>query len=469
MSADVIGFSIIILSLLLLIGFLIRLKVKAFQRYFIPSSIIAGFMGLFLGPEVLGALLSDQLPILSEGVFSLEILRVWREIPGLLITIVFATIFLGKPIMPVKEIWKIAGPQVAFGQTLAWGQYIIGIIVVLFILIPFFDVHPMMGALIEISFEGGIGTTTGLTPTFEAYGFEEGRDIGVGLATIGLISGMIGGILLINWGVKNNKTSILQAPEKLPEITLKGLYEKEKIPTAGKQTTVSSSIEALTLHFAIISAAIIIGILILYLLRLLESYTWANWTDIAIMVHFPLFPLALIGSVIVQKCLDNFTSYPIISPQLIKRINGFALDFMIASAVASLSLTIIGKHIVPFLILATAGIVWNFLAFLYIAKFIMPDYWFERGICDFGQSMGMTAVGLMLIRIADSKDKSPALSGFAYKQIFFEPIVGGGIFTAASGPLIVQWGLVPVLILTGVLGVGWCLFGFLMFGKKQTN
>jgi glutamate:Na+ symporter, ESS family len=78
----------------------------------------------------------------------------------------------------------------------------------------------------------------------------------------------------------------------------------------------------------------------------------------------------------------------------------------------------------------------------------------------------MTAIGLLLVRTADPKDKSPALDGFAYKQILFEPIVGGGIFTAASGPLIVHWGLVPVLILTSGLGVGWFIFGYLTFGRK---
>lgn len=467
MNADVIGLSFVILGLLLLLGYFVRLKVRFFQKYFIPTSVIAGLLGLILGPQVLGAALGENTPIISNGIFPEELIEVWKEIPGIFITIIFATIFLGKKIQPLKKIWRVAGPQMAFGQTIAWGQYVVGTALVLLVLIPLFDVHPIAGALIEISFQGGIGTATGLAPTFEALGFADARDLGVGMATIGLTSGLVLGIIIINWGVKNKKTSLLELPEKASENKLKGLFDN--MPSAGKQTTRSSSIETLSIHLAFIAAAVFIGFLILKSLQVLENYTWGAWSDFTIMEHFPLFPLALIGSVIVQLMLDKFFSYPVIDYKLIKRINGFALDFMVVSAIASLSLTVIGNNIGPFLMLAAAGIGWNLFAFFFIAKIILPDYWFERGICDFGQSMGMTALGLLMIRISDPENKSPALDGFAYKQILFEPIVGGGIFTAASGPLIAQWGLVPVLIITACLTTGWFLFGLFYFGKRKKN
>ena len=465
MSADFVGLSFVILGILLLIGYLIRLKVKIFQKYFIPSSVIAGLLGLLLGPQVLGALVPENTPVISEGIFPSEMVDVWKDIPGLFITLIFATIFLGKKIQPIKKIWRVAGPQMAFGQTIAWGQYMVGTAIVLLVLIPLFDIHPITGALIEISFQGGIGTATGLAPTFEELGFADARDLGVGMAVIGLTSGLVLGIILINWGVNNGKSSLLQEPDKASDEQLKGIFDT--LPSAGKQTTRSSAIETLSLHFAFIAAAIFLGFLLLRGLQILENNTWGSWTNFTLMEHFPLFPLALIGSVIVQKMLDTFFSYPVISHKIIKRINGFALDFMVVSAIASLSLEIIGDHLYPFLILAAVGIGWNVFAFLVIARKILPNFWFERGICDFGQSMGMTALGLLLIRISDPEDKSPALDGFAYKQILFEPIVGGGIFTAASGPLIVQWGLLPVLILTAALCVGWFLFGLFYFGKRR--
>ena len=43
-----------IISALMLIGKLIRVKVPGIQRFLIPPSVLAGIMGLILGPEVLG-------------------------------------------------------------------------------------------------------------------------------------------------------------------------------------------------------------------------------------------------------------------------------------------------------------------------------------------------------------------------------------------------------------------------------
>ncbi|MGB3764229.1 MAG: sodium:glutamate symporter, partial [Ornithinimicrobium sp.] len=101
---------------------------------------------------------------------------------------------------------------------------------------------------------------------------------------------------------------------------------------------------------------------------------------------------------------------------------------------------------------------------LWLAPRVIPDYWFERGIGDFGQSMGVTATGLILMRIVDPDAESPAFEAFGYKQLVFEPFFGGGLVTAAAVPLIFQTGPYPLLIgmtilfLTAV-GVGLWLFG----------
>lgn len=471
MSIELIALSGVILGILLLVGKVIRLYTPPLQKYYIPSSIVGGLLGLVLGPQVWGATFNtwvgNESGSLSNGVFPEEMIDVWKELPKLLITVVFATIFFGKEIPKPKKVWKIAGPQVAFGQTVAWGQYVIGILLALFILTPMFGLDPIAGALIEISFEGGIGSASGLAPTFTDLGFEEAGDLAVGLATVGLISGLVIGIVLLNWGARKGHSKLLKNPEEASKAKLKGFFDEDTMPAAGKQTTRPASIETLTLHFSFIAGAIFIGFLLLKGLQWVEKNTWEEWTGFTLMEHFPLFPLAMVGSVILQVFLNKYVSYPIVSYELMQRINGLALDFMVVSAIASLSLTTIGANITPFLILAVAGITLNVLAFLFIARIVMPDYWFERGIGDFGQSMGMTAIGLLLMRIADPERKSPAVESFGYKQLLFEPVVGGGFFTAAAAPLIAQLGPVPVLIITGTLCLGWLAVGYFYFGKKK--
>jgi glutamate:Na+ symporter, ESS family len=172
------------------------------QRLFLPASVIGGTLALLLGPQVLGRL-SARIggpEALHDGLVPSVVRDVWTELPVLLISVVFAALFIGKRIPPVRQVWTIAGPQVALGQSIAWGQYVVGLLLGLFVLAPVFGMHPATGALIEIGFEGVHGTAAGLAGTFEAFGFPEGTDLALGLATVGLVAGVLVGTIIVNWG-----------------------------------------------------------------------------------------------------------------------------------------------------------------------------------------------------------------------------------------------------------------------------
>lgn len=471
MSASMVGMSFLVLGVFLLLGKWIRVISPSLQKLFIPSSLIGGFLALFLGPEVMGTIVSwtgyyDS--SLSNGIFSQEILDVWRILPGLFINIIFATLFLGKKIPGIHDMWLVAGPQIAHGQTIAWGQYVFGILITIFVLSPVFGIDPMAGALIEISFEGGHGTAAGMAATFEELGFAEAGDLALGLATVGILFGVVLGILILNYGVRTGKTEVLQRTSQigLDERRQTGIIDFDARESAGKITTRPESIEPLSLHFAYIGVAIGIGYVILQLLIQIEEITWGKATGIYLLTYIPLFPLAMIGGIILQMFLDRFDVYQTLDRNLMMRIQGLSLDILITSAIATLSLTVIGNNLMPFIILALVGIFWNLAGFMLLGPRMMPSYWFERSIGNFGQSMGMTASGLLLMKIADPDNRSPALEGFGYKQLLFEPVVGGGVFTAASVPLIFHFGPMPLLILTAIIMSFWLLLGLFYFGKK---
>ncbi|PYZ92644.1 sodium:glutamate symporter [Salipaludibacillus keqinensis] len=465
LTPEVVGFSLIILGVLLLIGKWLRVFTPFFQSFFIPSSMIAGLIALFLGPEVLGL---TGVNLFDEGgLFPQAMVEVWSTLPGLLINVIFASLFLGMTFPSVKKMWEISGPQITFAHFLSWGLYVVGLLLAILVLTPVFDMSPAAGALLEISFVGGHGTAAGLTGTFEGVGFEEGRDIAIGLATVGVLSTVFIGMTLINWGARKGKTEIMKDPSELSEEKKRGIISKENQEDfpAGKQTTHSEFIETLTVHLGYIGLAIGLGWLMLEGLILVEEALWVE--EIEIFTHLPLFPLAMIGAVIVQLLLGKFVKYNIVDRGVISRIQGLALDLLIVSAIGTLSLAVIGEYFLPFMIMSIAAITWNLLAFLFIAPRIMPDYWFERAIGDFGQAMGMSAAGLLLIKLADPESKSPAKEGFSYKQLLLDIFVGGGFVTAASVPLVVAFGPVITLITAAVIMTGWLLLGLFYFGKKE--
>ncbi len=461
MTASTIGFSLLVLGVLLAIGKWLRVKIELFQNLFLPSSIIAGFVGLLLGPEVLGKLNFIE----GAGIFTENMLEVWGNLPGLLISVVFASLFLGNNIPNLKKVWDLAGPQITLGYVYSLGQYVIGLLLVFIFLGPVFGVDPMAGSLIEIGFVGGHGTAAGMAETFEKLGFAAGAPMAMGMATIGILGGVVIGMFLINWGVRNNKSKVIDQVHDKNAIQKKGVVKEEKRKSAGKLTTSPESIEPLSLHFAYIAMAILIGIGFLEFFKWIEASTWGAATDVFLFRYVPLFPLAMIGGIIVQMISDKKDPYHTIDKGLISRIQGFALDLLIVSALSTLNLSLIGENIIPFLTLALGGTLWTVFVFLFLSPKILRSYWFERGVGDFGQSMGVTATGLMLMKVADPDNETPALESFGYKQILFEPIMGGGLFTAASVPLIYQFGGVGVFIVLAIAMILLLLFG--LFGFKK--
>ena len=76
----------------------IRCREIELQKILLPSSLIAGFIGLALSPQALG--------VLPPGV-----IEIWAALPGRLISVVFACMFLGHAIPSLRTVWREAGPQ----------------------------------------------------------------------------------------------------------------------------------------------------------------------------------------------------------------------------------------------------------------------------------------------------------------------------------------------------------------------
>lgn len=454
--ADVFA-AFILIGLFLLIGRFLKEKIKLFDVLYLPESILAGGAALLLGREGLGHLVPADTFLASNGLFPSTISRVWSQAPSVFINLVFATLFLGESIPSIKEVWRKIAPQVAFAQILAWGQYVVGLGITLLVLTPFFQMNPMTGALIEIGFEGGHGTAAGMAQVLEDFGFSEGGEFALGLATVGLISGVVTGTVLINWG--RRKGYLSSGNEEKLFAQGSDTEDSEAIQTEYRSLGKNLLIDPLSINLGIVAIAVTLGWLILEALKVLEALTWGK-LEIEIMNYVPLFPMALIGGLLVQLIMKRLGLDGFILRPLQKNIAGVSLDVVVFSAIASISLTVLGNNLVPFLILSIAGISWNIFAFLFFAPKLLSSFWFERGLGDMGQSMGVTATGLLLLQMVDPGNRTGALESFAYKQLLFEPIMGGGLFTAAAPILIFQLGATPVFFITSGFLIFWIIFGW---------
>jgi len=178
------------------------------------------------------------------------------------------------------------------------------------------------------------------------------------------------------------------------------------------------------------------------------------------MSSFPLFPLCMLGGLVVQILEDKFDRHKLLDVGLTRRIQNAALDFLVVAAIATIRLEAIAEGLVPLLILIAAGIAWNVFCLLVLARRILPDAWFERAIAELGQSMGVTATGLLLLRVVDPDYESPAADAFACKQIVHEPFMGGGLWTSTAIPLLAWWGGLPVFLISAGAVAVWLGIAF---------
>jgi ESS family glutamate:Na+ symporter len=233
------------LSTLLVVGKALRMRIPVLQRLYLPSSVIGGLVGL-LTLSLAGKYVPEDI---TSGI---------RAVPGFLINVIFATLFLGAAIPKLREVFREAFPQYCLGQILAWGQYVVGLGLAGFVFSRWCNVPAAFGNLLEIGFEGGHGTVGGMVDSFKAYGWEEGIALGFTVATAGMIIGIVVCMALIQWAHRRGYVNEVRSFEDRSLHERLGVHCVRNRPSAGSQTVLCDSIDSLAWHLAIIGISVLI-------------------------------------------------------------------------------------------------------------------------------------------------------------------------------------------------------------------
>jgi ESS family glutamate:Na+ symporter len=438
--------AIVTLSLVFAGAALIRRWVAFLRALFIPTAVIGGFLAMFLGPEVLGRLTD------GEGIFSSATFGVWKVIPGLLINVMCASLLLGERLPPVKTIWNVSAPHVIMAGIASAGQYAIGGILVLIVLRPLFDTPPEAGALIEMSFAGGHGTLAGLSGVLDEHRVGDLLDVGLGLATIGMVTGVVIGTMLVNYAVKSPSIPIARQNPTSPQEDL-DIDHHTPAPDDPPMDE-SKGMQQLT------AAAVFLGVSIALGIAILEALRWiTNELGSTIFDQFPLFPFTIIGGVIVQLFAVRFDFEWAVNRRAVEGLGGMSVDGIIICAIGTLSLGALADNIAPLLILAIGSVAWSVFLVLVIGKRIFARDWFEHSVAEFGESQGNVATGFMLVDMVDPARQTNVLTAYGYRQLVTRPLIGGGFITALSVPLIADWGLTAFTIATIVISLAFAVWG----------
>jgi ESS family glutamate:Na+ symporter len=304
-----------------------------------------------------------------------------------------------------------------------------------------------------------------MTEVFSTFGWEDGVALGFTVATCGMIVGIVAGMILVNWAHKKGYVKSVKTFEERRKFEQQGIYPSENRPSAGLQTVFCDSIDSLAFHIALIGLSILLGFTILCLLQYGELRLFPH-LQTRIFTGFPLFPLCMIGGVILQYSLSKVKLSSLVDKEQMQRLSGASLDFLVVSAVATIQLKVVMDNLLPLLILVVSGTVFSIAVIVFVAPRLLKNAWFEKAIADFGQATGVTATGLMLLRTVDPENKTEAAATFGYKQLIHEPFMGGGLWTALALTLVFTIGLIPVLLISLVMLFIWSIIAAVIMKQK---
>ncbi|WP_017549833.1 sodium/glutamate symporter [Salinicoccus carnicancri] len=411
-----------LISVLLLIGVLFRAKFRFIQRFFIPASMIAGFIGLALGPNGVG-----WLP-LSEAI---------ADYPTILIAVIFGAIPIGaaqidwkKAFHQVRNMWLYSMLLTVF----MWGG---GVMITLLVIINIWEVPAGFGLVLGAGFLGGHGTAAAIGEAFANMGWEEATSLGYTSATIGLLCAIVGGLMIVKRQAKKNQTSFISDFKDLPEDLRTGLVKEENRECAGTETISPNSVDPLFFHIAIIGVVVVISY---YLQEGLQS--------LFPQVSVPLLSIAFIIGLLMQMLLRRLKAHNYVDKPTISRISGTATDLTVVFGIASINIAVVTSYIIPLVALFAFGVIWAYLIFHFISPRTFHQNWFENGIFGWGWSTGTVAMGIALLKVVDPKNQATTLDDYGLAYVGMVPIE---VLIITFGPLLLMngFGFLYVLILFG--------------------
>lgn len=389
-----------IISLALLSVTFIKARIKFFERYLIPNSILAGFL-LLPFYSYIGPLMSLHTEGLGNLVYHLLNLS-----------------FIAMSLRTRRQ--KASGKSVFSMVVVILSQYslqsLIGLgITFLFIITIIPNLFPSFGLLITLGFALGPGQAFSIGTGWEEFGFYGGGSVGLTFAAIGFLWACFGGIILINRAKR--KGWIEKGRRKNPDKTISpGSTQNRDASTQKRLGSVfgSGTIDPLAYNLAIVLGIYLVTFLFLKLTTYMLSFAGDVGMDFAEGLWGIAFIFASIIAVGVKKLLILFGVDATIDNERLTRIAGTSVDIMVAAAIGAISLVVVAHYWLPITVMAILGGIITMFSVLWFSSRMFKDYAFYRTILIYGAMTGTLPTGLALLRMVDHDFETPASSDYMY-------------------------------------------------------
>ena len=179
----------------------------------------------------------------------------------------------------------------------------------------------------------------------------------------------------------------------------------------GEASFSAISLDSMTFNFAVVVLIALGG----YGLSKLIALAWP-------VLMLPVFSCAFIAGLLVRWFLGKVKVDEHVSKPIVSHLSGAFTDYLVAFGVASIKLEVVGRYIVPLLILLAVGLALTLVYVFLVGARIHRQYAFEKSIFTWGWFTGTMAMGIALLRISDPDSKSGCLDDYALAYLYIAPV-----------------------------------------------
>lgn len=425
---------LLILAGLIGAGMLITRGIAPLRRLAVPHSIVAGVLGLSLGPSGAG-LLPIDIPAMETIVYH-----------------AFALMFIagGLQSPPQQDRPGAARSLALGGSTIGVLQAILGLLFVAAWL-AVEPLHPGFGLMLTLGFQQGPGQALSLGGAWESLGLVDGGQIGLVFAALGFLYCIVLGIPAVAIARRRG----LLTPRDLVEP--RGLEISSADPSPPRSERRGSMLIQIALVLLVYAAVFgMISAVVTVLPAGLAATAWG--------LHF------IFGSLIaiVLRTLARRGGHDDLFDDVgLARISVATVDLTTTGAIAAVRLAVLAAWLVPILLmtLITGGL--TLLGCVWLARRAFPEAPVSHTVVLFGAGTGTISTGLALLRMLDPELRGTAarntVIGMTAQIPFSAPLFVGvlpfattqwsGDMSAALG-----WPLAVLVIYLGALLVCWRVF-----------
>lgn len=452
---------VVFLGVLLMIATFLRRKVKFFQKFLVPPSMIAGFLGIIVGPSVLN-LVKFSPDRLGNLVYHL-------------MAVGFIAMSLMNPDKADKEKGGVSPYQPVNSGAVIVSYYllqgVIGFTVTLILaytLLP--KLFPPFGMLLPLGYGQGPGIAYTMGSSWEKSGFLYGGNIGMTIATFGFIWACFIGVPLMNILLRRGKmkpASSVYGKSVRDERKLTGDLLKDK----EGDVPLSESVDRLSIQIFLIAIVYLMTYVFLFgFEKLMDAIAKAAPGFASIGSTFSnmfwgfFFIFGSLFGMLVRHSFKWFKNkqwmsrnYP--NDYLLQRISSGSFDFLVTASIAAISVPVFLDNALAILVLTTAGGFATLFYIVWLSKWVYKKYTLEYTLAMFGMATGTISTGLALLKEIDPTFETPAAKdmvfgsgtavgfGFPLMMLLALPVIG----YSQQKPVLYLWTMIAMIVMWALL------------------